>query len=402
MKIKDKLIIISVSSICIILVFILLYFLVTEQRLENNQKVVLIGIDGLEWDVIYPLIEKGELLNIKRLMDDGIYGNLTSIIPSKSPVVWTTIATGRTPADHGITDYLINNETASSKHRKVDAIWNILNRDGYSTGIVGYYSTWPVEKVAGYMISDRFRIMIEKKQEDKKDFESYSIANNKGLAYPFSLMNKYIQNIAKKGFLSENNNIEIKDDDSYDKALTDIYFSAYRADRINMDIAKYLLINEPQPDLFMVYLPGIDWISHYFWRFYQPEINYTHFPTPVTKQEKERFGEIILDYYKVIDGIIGHLQTLVEEDTTIIVISDHGFQALPWLLNNNSYYISGLHKHQGVFIAHGPTIRTVGEINDISVYDITPLILYIKGLPPGKKMIREFPEEIIKGAYRMK
>ena len=73
---------------------------------EPKTKVVVLGFDGASWETIDPLIEKGKLPFLKRLKDESAWGPLTTFKPTKSPVIWTSIATGKTMIKHGILDFV--------------------------------------------------------------------------------------------------------------------------------------------------------------------------------------------------------------------------------------------------------------------------------------------------------
>src|SRR5439155_7736677 len=125
-----------------------------------HPRVMLIGIDGADPAIIARLIARGRLPTLARLMREGAYGPLRSREPLLSPVVWTTIATGRRPQDHGVLDFV---EVAgdgrlvpiTSSGRRVPALWNITSQFGHSSGFVGWYASYPVEPIRGFELSDR-------------------------------------------------------------------------------------------------------------------------------------------------------------------------------------------------------------------------------------------------------
>lgn len=148
--------------LAVTLIIIILIFLSSFRYPKNNKhKVLLIGLDGAGWNVMRPLIDKGELPNIKQLMDKGCWGVMKSPGPLLSEVIWTTIATGKTFQKHGIIDRLMEDPDSgvdvppSSNLRKTKAIWNILSEKNKKVGVVNYMVTWPVERINGTMISGR-------------------------------------------------------------------------------------------------------------------------------------------------------------------------------------------------------------------------------------------------------
>jgi predicted AlkP superfamily phosphohydrolase/phosphomutase len=103
------------------------------------------------------MVAAGELPNLGRLMAEGVHGNLRSLEPlAKSPAIWTTIATGKSPAEHGIKSFVdqINGRPLTRNIRRVRAVWNIVSGVGRSAGVVGWLMSWPAEEVNGFVVSD--------------------------------------------------------------------------------------------------------------------------------------------------------------------------------------------------------------------------------------------------------
>ena len=98
-----------------------------------KNKVLLIGWDAADWKVINPLLESGHLPNIEGMINQGTMGNLATLRPVLSPMLWNSIATGKRPQSHGILGFTEAAETTNevtpslSTSRKVKALWNILS-----------------------------------------------------------------------------------------------------------------------------------------------------------------------------------------------------------------------------------------------------------------------------------
>src|SRR5215470_11698072 len=124
-----------------------------------RQKVLLIGVDAATWHVAEPMMERGELPNLKALCDRGVHGDLLSMDPMVSPALWTTIATGTFPERHGVhgfteADPVTNKQTpVSSNLRKRESLWTILTQRKRRVNVVGWYATWPAEAVDGYIVT---------------------------------------------------------------------------------------------------------------------------------------------------------------------------------------------------------------------------------------------------------
>lgn len=108
-----------------------------------SQKVAVIGIDGADWGVIDPMVAQGRLPTLAGLLSRGQSGVLRSIEPVYSPVLWTTIFTGQTPAVHGLVDWY----SSDARNRKVPTLWDIFSAEGRSTLTVNVPGTWPSTKI---------------------------------------------------------------------------------------------------------------------------------------------------------------------------------------------------------------------------------------------------------------
>lgn len=119
-------------------------------KTESKTRVMVLGIDGATWDVIVPLIKQGKLPHLRALMENGQYGILYSDAGSThSPVVWTSIFTGKLPKNHGVTEW----EFSDSRNRFSKSLWNILNDYGQKAVTVNIPGTFPPEKIIGIQIS---------------------------------------------------------------------------------------------------------------------------------------------------------------------------------------------------------------------------------------------------------
>jgi len=125
-------------------------------------KVLLIGWDAADWKVIRPLIDAGEMPNIARLVRTGASASIATLQPSFSPTLWTSIATGKRPFDHGIHGFSEPRpdgraiQRISNLSRKCKAVWNILGQSGLRSIVVGWWPSYPAEPISGVMVSDQF------------------------------------------------------------------------------------------------------------------------------------------------------------------------------------------------------------------------------------------------------
>jgi len=278
---------------------------------KNRPKVLLIGVDGASWNVMTPLIKKGKLPNIKKLMDRGSWGNCESVWPFYSEVVWTSITTGKLPAKHGITDRLLQDPDTgvavppTSNLKKVKAIWDILSESNKRVGIMNFMVTWPAEKVNGVVISDRILDIngLDYLAEDR------SYPNFKEICSPTEF--ERFKNIKESIFSG------IKED-----RFPNFWWSIENIDNFMINFSKYLL-RKKNFDFFCLYIRGIDIASYNFWQFLFPE------GLHISEDDIQRYKDIINNYYIWCDRVIGDIFKEAGKDTVVFIVSDHGFTATP-------------------------------------------------------------------------
>ena len=116
-----------------------------------TKRVLVVGWDAADWKIIDPLLAAGKMGNLKRLMDGGVRADLRSLDPKLSPLLWTSIATGKTADKHGILNFIEPEPSGAgfrpscSTTRKTKALWNILTQSGMRTNVVSWYASHPAE-----------------------------------------------------------------------------------------------------------------------------------------------------------------------------------------------------------------------------------------------------------------
>ena len=112
--------------------------------------VAILGVDGADWQVMEPMMARGELPNLAALRARGRHGVLRSLMPMASPVVWTSIFTGQPPSVHGLSDW----DRSDDRSRRVPTLWDIYGAAGRSTLTINVPGSWPPHDVPkGRLIS---------------------------------------------------------------------------------------------------------------------------------------------------------------------------------------------------------------------------------------------------------
>jgi predicted AlkP superfamily phosphohydrolase/phosphomutase len=126
------------------------------------RKVLLIGWDAADWKVARPLMERGEMPHLAKLVAGGSSGNIGTLDPPLSPMLWTSIATGKRPPKHGIHAFTEPSpdgqmvRPVSVLSRTTKAVWNILNQNQLRPCVAGWWPSHPAEPVNGVIVSNHF------------------------------------------------------------------------------------------------------------------------------------------------------------------------------------------------------------------------------------------------------
>ena len=371
-------------------------------------RILLVGVDGLEWSVAAPMVRRGELPNLRTLMERGAWGTIETSEPTLSPVVWTTIATGKTPEEHGIHHFILTDRDAGQGRlynrldRRAKAFWNILSDAGQRVHVVGWFLTYPAEAIRGFMVSqftslDRAREFWKGTLEEKVP----------GQTHPESLLEELAGEIRSVPGEMDMLSRRIFDTDDpasvggLEARLVEHTLWALEADALYGRIAERIIRSDPDFDVMAVYFGGPDVVGHRFWRYAYPDA----YRFPPTEERQRRFGGVIARYYGWVDEWIGRLAEACGEEVVVLVVSDHGmapinldvpFERLERVQQMNSGHHLEAAASPGVLVAAGPGIRRTGadpgsvvaaDLESLgSVLGITPTLLYLRGLPVGRDM----------------
>jgi len=120
---------------------------------KSRPRVIVIGVNGMELDVIRPLLLKGQLPNLSRVIKNGVHGKLRTVDAPNCPRVYSTMFTSTRPPEHGVTGFLVGGITANTNMLKQEPIWSLLSKNGVTVGMANVPATFPVLPLNGYMVS---------------------------------------------------------------------------------------------------------------------------------------------------------------------------------------------------------------------------------------------------------
>ena len=351
----------------------------------KKNKVLLIGWDAADWKIIGPLLAKGQMPALKKMIDNGVYGNMSTMNPPYSPMLWSSVATGKTPDKHGVLGFielmpdLKGVRPVTTNSRKSRALWNIFHNQGYKSNLVGWWPSFPAEPINGVVISDKF-------QKVNPDPSKQSPIE-KGTIHPESIKDEYKElrmfpwEITKEHILPFIPNAARIDQDNKQNGLQN--FAKIMAHNVSLHNAATKLLRTTEWDFTAVYYDLIDHFSHSYMRFYPPKMK------EVPQDKYELFKEAVIGSYRFQDMMLERKLQLVDDDTTVIVMSDHGFESgRKRILEMPKVQAAPALEHRqfGIFVAMGPNIKKNQKVFGLGLIDVAPTILHHFDLPIGKDM----------------
>jgi predicted AlkP superfamily phosphohydrolase/phosphomutase/tetratricopeptide (TPR) repeat protein len=352
--------------------------------MTSTKKVLIIGWDAADWKILHPLIDAGKLPTISSLVNKGVIGNLATMYPQLSPMLWTTIATGKRPFKHGIHGFIEPDPTTGSIRpitnlsRKTKAIWNILSQNNKKCIVVGWWPSHPAEPINGVMVSNYYQkitssnthnwtitpetIYPERLERNLAQLRCHPLQLDAGHILPF------VPKLA-----------EI--DQSKDKRIG--VLARIIAENCSILNAAQAIMHHEAWDFAAIFFDGIDHFCHGFMKYHPPKMD------SISEKDFELYKNVIESGYILHDIFLKKLLKETTEDTTLIIVSDHGFHSdhlRPISIPIEPAGPAVQHRPHGIFLMHGPSILEDEIIFGATLPDICPTILNIFDLPYGLDM----------------
>lgn len=257
-------------------------------------RTLVIGLDAATWRHIDPLLDAGELPTFQRLVDDGVRGDLKSTTPPMTPLAWTSMATGVNPGKHGIFDFFeldrssYDLQTTDFSGMDRPAVWDVFEAEDVDTGIFSFPIAFPPPEVGEFFVS------------------GIPAGIDQEIAYPPRLGER----LRERGFRIQP---EITPKDGLER-----YFEAVR-DHLSLqaDLVTELAVEEELDHLWSVFM-GLDWAQHYLW------------DTEIDGRNAVR------ELYRDVDEVVANLLAELDDDGTVLVVSDHGARQIDGEVHLNS------------------------------------------------------------------
>ena len=295
-------------------------------RVSTGVRVALVALDGLDGRLVDEAVAAGRMPNLAGLLARGVRGDLRSIRPPRSPVVWTSAVTGVLPRKHGILDFVVRRDGAripvTSNLRRVPALWNLSGPLGFSVAFVNWYVTWPAEHVDGTIISDRADF---DGLPDRVWPPEMGAAFDSARAHVDERPERDVSRFA--GDPGELSTWRTEQWGQVHRSLA-VLDDVVRHDLLTLSGAE-IVLDRGQPDLIAVYFRGTDNTQHLFWKHRvaarlgreRAALLYGDIDTTEVRQ----LAPVIDRYYDFADELLGDVLRRLDPDTAILVVSDHGF-----------------------------------------------------------------------------
>lgn len=265
--------------------------------MNGENRSVVLGLDGVPHSLIKGLSEDGVMPNFARLVEQGTFKKMDSSIPAISSTSWGTIITGQNPGEHGVygfTDVIEGTYTLSFSNFlsfKEPAFWQ---NNGGSYVILNVPSTYPAQELNGAHVSGFVSPNLEK------------------AVYPQSLLEK-LNEIGYK--------IDV-DAEKGHKSERLLFKELQEAMEARIKAYRYLW-EEYNWNTFTMVFTGTDRLEHFLWDAYEDSSHESH--------------EEFLRFFERIDEVIGEIDDRLNEDDSLIMLSDHGMERVKANVNLNAF-----------------------------------------------------------------
>jgi predicted AlkP superfamily phosphohydrolase/phosphomutase len=357
-------------------------------------RVAILAIDGASPRIVESWMAEGLLPNLARLAEEGAYGHSVAGYPLLSPRIWTTVATGKTPEKHGIASWVHSEGPRKGRmyrsyDRRGHALWNIVSERGMTVALVNWLMTQPPEKVRGVVVSEF--TLARATLDDVADIFgrdttlSPDAAERAITVWPPEWLPR-VTRLVDEGLRHDDAVMDVAaaagaHPGQRGPLIDEIQYTDDRVTRIALEIDEAI-----EPDLLLLWLPGIDRLSHFSWAGVEDSTAYPPGTALCSARWRDHMRRGMRLYYQYSDQLIGVLLERFGPDDLVIVLSDHGFERA----TDPTPETTGGHQteraRRGVFFARGPGVPAGERVGDVPMTWVTPTILAWLGLPVARDM----------------
>ncbi len=337
-----------------------------------SQRLLLLGMDGLDGHILHPLLDAGRLPHLSRLIDHGVIAALAVPQPALASLLWTTAATGHWPPRHGILHHRFpDSDDPTGKRdlpagfagRQVPALWELAAEAGLRTHVIGWPATQPAERIKGVFLADA------------PDAVAIGPGCAPDLAQALAELRVQPGDVSRadlRGLVPQIDSVDISQDE-HARYLV----HALAAAGTRHCAATWILESEPNWDLAMIHYPFLDDVGSRFMAFHPPRRRH------VSAADFERYREVVQGAHELCDAMLGRLLALGGENVTVLLVSARGFltgAARPAPAADEQAEAAGLHRPAGLAVLMGPGVRADERLEGGALLDLVPTALTLLGI----------------------
>lgn len=356
------------------------------------RKLLIVGWDAADWKIIDALFARGEMPNLRKLVVSGVRADLATLEPRLSPLLWTTIATGKTADKHGILNFIEPQpdgggvRISSSTSRKTKALWNMLTQSNLNVNVLGWYASHPAEPIRGVCVSNLFQENPPATAREPWPLPGGAVHPD-DFAHRVSRQRMHPKQVVEAMLRPLIPKLERLDTgDSRLTTLRKLLAQCYSVHRSTLSV----LTQNPNWDCTMVFYDSVDTIGHHFMEFHPPRMAH------VSERDFTLLQDVMVGVYRLHDALLGELLKAAGSAVTVLLLSDHGFHSdalrpkpVDVPTGERAAVEAAWHRPFGILTMAGPGVRqSKPDDRPISagLLDITPTALTLLGLPVGRDM----------------
>ena len=321
---------------------------------------------------------------LEGLINRGVMGNLATLQPILSPMLWNSVATGKFADKHGIHGFIepdLKNGGArpyTSTSRKCKALWNMLSQSGLRSNVVGWWASHPAEPVLGNVVTNAFSgVKMDPERGWMIPPGTVHPADRAGFLARFKVFPSELTEAHILPFIPD----AAKIDQQSDRNLS--MFAKVLSDAATIHAVATALMETDPADFTAVYYDAVDHFSHSFMAYHPPRLPW------INEEQFDLYKDVVRGAYRFHDMMLERLLQLAGPETTVVLCSDHGFESgaqRPRGVPREPAGPAVWHRQYGILVMAGLGIKRDERIYGASLIDIAPTVLTLFGLPVGEDM----------------
>jgi len=392
----------------LLFILVLAFPVFAQQQTASKPKphVIVVGVNGMELDIIRPLLLKGQMPNLSKVINKGAYGKLRTVSAPNCPRVYTTIFTSTHPEENGVTGFIVGGITANTNMLKEEPIWSLLSKSGATVGMANVPATFPVMPVNGYMISG---MLTRGKNCEDGVLCAPKLSEVMGgdAVYPKTMQTELLKNVGDFYIDCERMPAAV-DLKGHEVEVISKWLDKVQVIRDQQTKLFDYLLSEHPTDFTFLGQSCEDRAGHWLYPITPFNVGYN---ASINSVRQDAFPNQYIAFDKVLGTILKH----VDENTYLIVISDHGIKPLrefedkdPHAHMDHEKTTPVIAKHDfadgddvpGSIFVMGPGIKHDFRLMGLeaSVYDVAPTLLRLYGIEQPRQMRGRVLSEIFDGS----